>query len=35
VDADRIRAELENGVLTVELPKPPELHAKKIDVKAT
>ena len=35
VDANRIKAELKNGILTVELPKPPELQPKKIAVKAT
>lgn len=34
IDPDRIKAELKNGVLTVELPKPPELQPKKIVVNA-
>lgn len=34
VDADRIKAELKHGVLTLELPKRPEAQPKKIAVKA-
>lgn len=34
VDADKIRAELKEGVLTIELPKRPELQPKKVAVKA-
>lgn len=33
VDGDKIKAELKDGVLTIELPKPPELQPKKIAVK--
>lgn len=33
VNADKIKAELKDGVLTIELPKPPELQPKKIAVK--
>ena len=32
-DADRVKAELKDGVLTLEVPKRPELQAKKISVK--
>jgi HSP20 family protein len=34
VDADKIEANLENGVLTMKLPKKPESQPKQIDVKA-
>ena len=34
VDADRIKAELKDGVLTLELPKKPELQPKTINVKS-
>ena len=33
VNADKIKAELKDGVLTIELPKPPELQPKKIAIK--
>jgi len=35
LDASAIKADLKNGVLTLELPKPPELQPKKIPVKTT
>jgi HSP20 family protein len=35
VDAERIRAELKEGVLTLVIPKKPEAQPKKIDVKST
>ena len=34
VDSDKIEAALENGVLTVTLPKKPEVKPKQVDVKA-
>ncbi len=34
VDADHAEAELKNGVLTVSIPKKPEVKAKKIELKA-
>jgi HSP20 family protein len=34
VDGDKVKAELKDGVLTVELPKPPGLQPKKIAVKS-
>ena len=35
VDTNRIKADLKDGVLTVELPKRPELQPKKVEVKST
>lgn len=35
IDADKVKAELKDGVLTVELPKPPGLQPRKIAVKST
>jgi len=35
VDADKTRAELKNGVLTLSLPKAPEVKPRQITVKAT
>lgn len=35
VDANKIKAELKDGILTIELPKPPELQPKNISVKST
>lgn len=35
VDADHVQAELKNGVLTLVLPKRPELQPKKINLKGT
>lgn len=34
VDADRIKADLKDGVLTVDLPKRPEAQARKVTVKS-
>lgn len=35
VDANKIKAELKEGVLTIELPKPPEMQPRKISVRST
>lgn len=35
IDADRVEASLRNGVLTVTLPKAPEIRPKRIEVKAS
>jgi HSP20 family protein len=35
VDADNVEASFKNGVLTMKLPKAPELRPRKIEVKAT
>jgi HSP20 family protein len=34
IDGDKVRAQLENGVLTLTVPKRPETQPKKIDIKA-
>lgn len=33
VDTERVKAELKEGVLTIEIPKRPEVHARKIPIK--
>lgn len=35
VDAEKVKAELKEGVLTIDVPKKPEIQPKKISVKAT
>jgi len=35
VDADKVEANFKNGVLTIKLPKAPELRPRKIEVKAS
>jgi len=35
VDADQVEATLKNGVLTIKLPKVPELRPRKIEIKAS
>jgi len=35
IDADKVEASFKNGVLTIKLPKAPELRPRKIEVKAS